>query len=94
MFFVLIFLKNILSKKIFGKKTILDLGIRRFGGYHAAELVESFRMSYKSSQTEQTSPHYDQILHLHLHLRLHLQACAILRHWGNAATGRPDMRWE
>ena len=59
-------------------------------------------MSYKSSQTEQTSPHYDQILHLHLHLhlhlrlhlRLHLQACAILRHWGNAVTGRPDMRWE
>ena len=37
--------KNIASKKIFGKKTILDLGIRRFGGYHAAELVESFRMS-------------------------------------------------
>ena len=25
-------------------------------------------MSYKSSQTEQTSPHYDQILHLHLNL--------------------------
>ena len=55
-------------------------------------------MSYKSSQTEQTSPHYDQILYLHmrlrLHLRLHLQACAILRHWGNAVTGRPGMRWE
>ena len=54
-------------------------------------------MSYKSSQTEQTSPHYDQTLHLHLHLhlrlrlrlhlRLHLQACAILRHWGTPLLG-------
>ena len=60
-------------------------------------------MSYKSSQTEQTSPHYDQILHLHLHLhmrlrlrlhlRLHLQACAILRYSGIAATGLTGMRW-
>ena len=32
-------------QKCFWQKTILDLGIRRFGGYHEAELVESFRMS-------------------------------------------------
>ena len=77
---------------------ISDVGMRRFGGYHEAGLAESFRMSKESSQTAQTSPHYDQSLHLHLHLRLHLrlhlQACAILRHWGNAATGRPAMRGE
>ena len=32
-------------KKHFWQKTIVDLGIRRFGGYHAVDLVESFRMS-------------------------------------------------
>merc|ERR1712138_117169 len=77
--FLALYGKNIFSKKIFFKK-ISDLGIRRFGGYHEAELVESFRMSYKSSQTEQTSPHYDQIWHLHLHLHL------------GGHNGRP--RWE
>merc|ERR1712138_92394 len=66
-----ILLAKIFQIKYFWQKTILDLGIGRFGGYHAADLVESFRMSYESSQTEQTSPHYDQNLHLHLHLGGH-----------------------
>ena len=36
--------KVFLQENDFWQKTILDLGIRRFGGYHAVDLVESFRM--------------------------------------------------